>query len=104
MLESFTKTTFDPLLKSKFRLRSDSGDAPETDLTLVETEEKPTPGLESFTLTFQGPHGLPRQGTFRLEHPSLGTFDIFLTSVRADEKGTYFQAVFSRIKPRETGG
>lgn len=97
MIETFTKQTFDPLLNTSFRLRVEGQDEPVAELVLVETSERPAKGLVNFSLVFRGPLGLERQGTFRLEHPALGAFELFMTAISADAEWMYWQAVFNRI-------
>jgi hypothetical protein len=97
VIETFTKQTFDPLLNTSFRVRAEGPGAPGVDLVLVETSERPQKGLINFSLVFRGPHGLQRQGTFSLEHPALGAFDLFMTAINADADGMYWQAVFNRM-------
>ncbi len=62
------------------------------ELTLARSDgEPPAPGLRApFTLEFRGPEGLPQQ-IHQLEHPTLGTVEIFLVPVAP---GTY-EAIFA---------
>ncbi|MES2647633.1 MAG: hypothetical protein V4717_12200 [Bacteroidota bacterium] len=36
-----------------------------------------------------------QQGIYKIEHPALGTMDIFLVPVAINEKGLQYEAVFS---------
>ncbi len=55
---------------------------------------------ESFTILFRTTKELPRrQGTFELNHQSLGEFEIFLTQVGKPEgPWQFYEAVFNRIQ------
>ena len=92
MLETFTAETFRPLLNERFELSSKDGGV---DLELVDVTESAAPGAErraQFSIVFSGPADpiLP-QAIYRLEHPELGAFDIFLVPIAA---GSY-EAVFT---------
>lgn len=48
-----------------------------------------------FNLMFLGPQDpLLPQRTYRLEHPTVGSHDIFLVPVGRDDEGTRYEAVF----------
>lgn len=51
---------------------------------------------EAFSLLFRGPAGcrLP-QRIYRLEHPSIGVIEIFLTQVAGGPQGSEFEAIFT---------
>jgi hypothetical protein len=51
---------------------------------------------EAFSLLFRGPAGcrLP-QRIYRLEHPSIGAIEIFLTQVAGSPQGSEFEAIFT---------
>jgi hypothetical protein len=69
------------------------------DLELVQFEEAPpTPRQERWSLTFRGPAGLS-QGTYCLEHPGIGAFELFLVPVGRDALGNYYEAAFNRLLP-----
>jgi hypothetical protein len=92
VLETFTAETFKPLLHERFALVD--GDS-RVDLELVEVTESAAPGAErrtQFSIVFSGPADpiLP-QAIYRLEHPELGAFELFLVPIAA---GSY-EAVFT---------
>jgi hypothetical protein len=92
VLETFTAETFRPLLNERFALVAGDG---RVDLELVDVTESPTPGADrraQFSIVFSGPSDpiLP-QAIYRLEHPELGAFDLFLVPIAA---GSY-EAVFT---------
>ena len=49
-----------------------------------------------FSVLYRGPlrRFLP-QGTYELDHPGLGTLEIFIVPVRQDLDGYYYEAVFN---------
>lgn len=49
-----------------------------------------------FTLTFRGPADpLVPQATYQLAHDALGTHDVFLVPIAADQRGSTYEAVFT---------
>lgn len=73
--------------------------APVVELELVRIDEvEAQPGQEQFSLVFRAPLEMPPlQGTYRLEHDSLGAEDIFLVPISRDKDGLYFEAAFNRF-------
>ena len=97
-IDQFHSGTFREQLHTKFKIAADG--VPKTELELAEVDEPPAPPqVELFTLIFRGPRApvLP-QKIYRVEHASLGAFDLFLTAVAADQQGTAYEAVFNRIR------
>src|SRR6266550_1306544 len=56
-------------------------------------------GMERFSIYFDGPsdHRLPQQ-LYHLEHPDMGSLDLFLVPVAGDEKKLRYEAVFNYFK------
>lgn len=55
-------------------------------------------GQENFVLKFLGPSRYPlRQGTYAVEHFSLGTFNLFITEGEKTTAGFMFIAVINRV-------
>ena len=98
MLERLEREMFTPHLNSTFRARENG--LPEFDLVLTEVVERTnTPVQEVFTLLFRGPVDAPRpQGMLTLEHKEMGTISLFLTPIKLDSEGLYFEAVFNRLR------
>jgi len=45
---------------------------------------------------FRGPEGVPLpQRIYRMEHPDIGAFDLFVVPIRPDDKGMRYEAVFN---------
>src|ERR1044071_724790 len=97
-LDRLNGKIFAEQLHTKFKVhRSDSSPLV---VELVEVEERQSPArTELFFLHFRGPIA-PRldQKIHRFEHEKLGTFDLFLTAVGADQDGTIYEVVFHRLR------
>jgi hypothetical protein len=84
-------------INTGFSIGLEPGKAVET--TLVSLDEMiVTDAQENYTLTYRAPAdaGLP-QGLYRLAHEVLGSFDLFLVPVKADQTGLYLEAVINRL-------
>lgn len=94
-----TEAEFSKNLNTKYRLVVD---APQPiDLTLVEvTPRKIEPneeaGMERFSAVFMGPREilLPQQ-TYRVTHPDMGEFEIFLVAIGEEADGFRYEAVYN---------
>jgi hypothetical protein len=87
--------TYVPLVGSTFRIHRE-GSSP---LSVKLTAATRLQGVgESFSLIFRG-HGNARLGQqiYNLEHPSLGTFPLFVVPVGRATKGQEFQVIVNRI-------
>lgn len=69
------------------------------ELQLVKVEEKAGPRHDNaFSIEFAGPlEPSLEQGIYRLEHPGLGSFDLFLVPVAGDDDGYVYESVFTRL-------
>ena len=91
------KKHFDPHVKDKFAVHTDTEGAVE--LELFEITEKSTPETEMFSLIFKGPHEKKlAQKTYMMKHPKMGEIELFLVpiSYRLFD-AAYYQAVFNRL-------
>jgi Domain of unknown function (DUF6916) len=101
-LGSVTAGTFAPYRDSEFRLEALNGlvtDEPVLRLRAINRHGlQPTaPRPEPFSLVFAGPAD-PRleQRVYRLRHPDLGAFELFLVPIGYDpEDGLLYEAVFN---------
>lgn len=74
-------------------------------LSLVEVGDLPsarTTGTEGSDLCFSalwsGPQAAPlAQKTYRLDHPQLGSFSVFLVPVGPSARVRYYEAIFNRV-------
>lgn len=97
MLEAFTHETFAGREGEAFPIRLDDGSSLETRLQSARTWGSGSDGHRvPFTLTFVGPMQpvLP-QRIYRLEHPDIGAFELFLVPVGPGAQGMQYEAVFT---------
>jgi hypothetical protein len=71
-----------------------------TDLVTPTGAPVPAPGKEGFSLLFRGAarHSFP-QGTYTLDHATLGSFALFLVAVGPAASATRYEAVINRLWP-----
>ena len=99
MTETFSRATFAQHLDSGFRIL-DRSSPTVVEAKLVEVSEVPSSGkTEQFSLLFKGPkEPLLSQKTYVFEHARMGTFDLFIVPIAADDTGTSYEAVFNRTR------
>ena len=92
-----SKGAFSEQVDSIFHARI--GEGADFDLRLVQFDDIVSNAVqENFTLMFQAPLDAPAvQNTFRLDHESLGTINLFLVPVKKNENGLYYEAVLNRF-------
>lgn len=101
MLEELRKADFQQCVSQKFEVHVE-GFGP-VEIELVEIEDRSTEQMESFALLFRGDkENIFRQNSFRMIHPAMGEFLLFLGPV-IYEKGTepglvYYEAVINRSR------
>jgi hypothetical protein len=100
MPDELTRGAFEPHVGTRFRLSRPAA----VELELAEVRDLGVaagdPG-RSFVVLFRGPGDAPlAQGTYEVEHDSLGAFALFLVPVGVDERGVQYEAVFNRLPPR----
>lgn len=98
MLESLTIADFAPRVGDRFRIDA-TEDGTGRDAELVEAApvgEAGPGGRVPFSLIFRDPGGvvLP-QRIYRVDHPELGSLDIFLVPIGADAAGVRYEAIFT---------
>jgi hypothetical protein len=101
-LETLTLSKFSELLRTEFLVRR----APPHQSVQLELVQV-TPGgtvsahaqqYGSFSLLFHGTQSQPLgQGTYSFEHPQVGSFDLFIVPVAAENGRLHYQAVFNRL-------
>lgn len=102
MLDTLTRTSFEPHMDTTFRLHHE--DLGAVDLELVEATDR-TPERfegEQFSLIFKGPPDtyLPQQ-IYALEHEAMGRLNLFLVPVDQRKDGYRYEAFFNRAVDRE---
>jgi len=105
-LDSWTKGTFEPLVNSSFAVRS--GAQTVAWFTLLSVEDMKAPAqaagpkalatppvfIDTFALQFHGTGETLRQGTYELEHRSLGRFSLFVVPSGT----TTYTAIINHLK------
>jgi hypothetical protein len=107
MLERFTISTFAEHLHETFRVYPDAADSGRfLEVALIEATDLSTRGgprtteastrRAPFSIVLRGPATpiLP-QRIYRLEHPALGNFDLFLVPIGPDQGGMRYEAIFT---------
>lgn len=97
-----TEEEFRQHLNTSFRVQVN---APKPiDLTLVAVESRPSDsteeqGMERFSVFFSGsPEFLLPQSLYRLIHPEMGEFEIFLVAIGKEADGYRYEAVYNYYK------
>jgi uncharacterized protein DUF6916 len=100
-LSGYNRAAFSSYLNSIFRLYTGYSTV---DVALVEVMDlipgtsNPQTGRECFSLLFRGGSVALPQHTYKLEHPSLGTFQLFLVPGGPDDNGAQsFVAIINRL-------
>jgi hypothetical protein len=104
MLEQLSVSDFVGHVNGSFRIPLDSGEM--VDLELIEAKtigeghrpDAPEVRRRAFSLIFRGPPDrLLPQRIYPVEHPTLGTLEIFLVPLgpEGDSEGLHYQAVFN---------
>ena len=95
-LDQLSFNVFSQHVHTQFVVRIDASTS--IAIELASTIERPTaPDFECFSLLFLGPESpLLRQGLHSLEHPTLGTLDLFLVPIGKGARGVSYEAVFNR--------
>jgi len=102
---SFTPETFKPYIGGIFTAPNARGEKVELKLLSVATFKPTIPWstkrvvkTESFTLTFQGAAELsPFTSIYKINHPSLGDFQLFLTNHQTDNGEILYYAVINHL-------
>ena len=106
MSEFQTEADYTKNLNTNFRVEVD---APKPiELKLVAVTPRPSgpteeAGMERFSAVFSGPLDflLPQQ-IYRVSHPQMGEFEIFLVVIGQEADGFRYEAVYNYYKPGAT--
>ncbi len=102
MSELQTAEEFKQHLNTPFRVQVEAPTP--IDLMLVSVESRPIDaseeqGMERFSVFFNGsPEFLLPQSMYRLAHPEMGEFDIFLVAIAKNPDGYRYEAVYNYYK------
>jgi len=101
MLDQLTHATFSQQLNTSFQFQI----APEhlVAMELVETGDVRSSGqYEAFSIVLRGPSDIPlRQGMYRVDHDTIGAFDLFIVPISQESDGLYYEACFNRLRSEE---
>ena len=100
MSNNLTEQEFSKHIGTEFHTAVDGR---EVSLTLVQAKaytplENEQPGMERFSVFFDGPQPMLTQKTYSLRHERMGQFDIFLTPISGNADGFRYEAVFNYYK------
>jgi len=97
MLEDLTKDDFVSRLNSTFQIYFTPEKAYEAELIEV-SESRQRFRQEGFSLLFLSQQEAPfDQQMYKVEHPELGIFDLFLVPIGKSDKGVKYESVFNRL-------
>jgi Domain of unknown function (DUF6916) len=103
MSEFQTAADFEKCLDTNFRVELESPGPIEIKLIAV-TPRKSEPheqaGMERFSVVFSGPPDvfLP-QNLYRMTHPEMGEFDVFLVPIAPEANEFRYEAVYNYYRP-----
>lgn len=103
MSATLTEKEFSKHVNTKFRI---ANEAPlELELTQVKgylSQQFEQGGMERFSAYFDGPGDrLLPQGTYPLDHESMGSFELFLVPIGKNERGYQYEAVFNYYNDKQ---
>jgi hypothetical protein len=98
MAAALDHPTFSKNLNTNFRISNGDSELIEAQLSEV-GELLLSSQQERFSITFRGPREpLLNQGTYSFVHNEMGEFMLFICPMRQDDDGTFYEAVFNRIR------
>ena len=102
MLDVLVPEQFARLVGQRFAVRSTATDTaaagPDLGLELVSVDRLRPHSRRAapFSVSLRGPHEpLLPQGTYPLEHASLGRLELFLVPIRREAAGVVYEAIFN---------
>ncbi|HTZ19131.1 MAG TPA: hypothetical protein VMB78_11915 [Dissulfurispiraceae bacterium] len=97
MLEDLTRDLFAENLNTTFAVHYGGPEA--IAMELVEVSELRAVGRQRiYTLLFRGPLEIQLpQRIYRMEHPRLGEFELFIVPVAREHDGMRYEAVFNQL-------
>ncbi|HKY42129.1 MAG TPA: hypothetical protein VJM50_03490 [Pyrinomonadaceae bacterium] len=99
MSVQFTEQEFSKHVNTKFRIAIE--EPVELELTEVKgymNKENEQPGMERFSVYFNGPDRYLPQHVYPIEHEQMGAFELFLVPVGKHDNGFRYEAVFNYFK------
>lgn len=93
---------FAGLLNTTFDVQIEDGQSIDTQLVEI-SEQRLSAQQEIFSLVFRAPGDVALgQGMRHFHHENTGDFELFITPIRQDEQGSYYEAVFNLIRETST--
>ena len=104
-MSELTEKNFAQHVNTKFRVRGEAAEPVELELVKVKgypTGPNEQQGMERFSLFLQGPaEAFLPQGTYALEHESMGTHELFIVPIARNEQGFSYEIVFNYFRRDE---
>jgi hypothetical protein len=98
MAASLEHETFSRYLNTSFRISLGESNSVEAVLNTV-NDLQLSPQQERFAIIFRGPREpILNQAMYRFEHDEMGEFNLFIVPIRQDDDGTFYEAVFNRMR------
>lgn len=101
----FTAATFTPYVNDVFETRDARGESIALRLDQVDKHQvknrltSKAKATESFSLIFQASDELPPlTSIYKISHPRLGKFDLFLTRYKTPNDGLFYEAVINHLQ------
>jgi hypothetical protein len=102
--EQLSGDAFASRVNSRFRLIVGPEAVMEMDLIEFTSGSKSS-HHEAFSIVFRAPVDAPlEQRIYRLEHESMGAFELFLVPIGKSPEGVRYEAVFNRVIDQIPGG
>jgi uncharacterized protein DUF6916 len=96
ILGTLTSKSFERLLNQTFKVQLSAMEHQELELIRVSRTTKQR-HCESFDILFAGMDKPFIEGTYTIQHETLGSFPLFLVPVGPAQNGPVYQAVFTRL-------
>jgi len=87
--------SFQAAVDDSFRVHLDATSSVVLTLDEVAVSDR-QPGWESFSLLFLGPRPAFAQAQYAVEHPAMGSFELFLVPIQSNGDQQHYEAIFNR--------
>jgi hypothetical protein len=96
MLDRVSKEDFEPLVGQKVKVYQGDSSA-DVEVKEVVAMRSPSPrATEPFRIVLRSGDGwVATQGTFRVEHPTLGDLELFAVPIGPDGQGLCYEIIFN---------
>ncbi|MCK4259346.1 MAG: hypothetical protein KAX49_10235 [Halanaerobiales bacterium] len=91
-----TKDIFNKHLNTSYRIKIQENEIVE--LKLIKCDEKVLPGMEGFTLIFEGPADkVLDDNSYKFDHDKMESINIFISPYRQKDDRVFYDAQFTSI-------